>query len=94
MAKQISQETFDAAMKENIDEFEMEAEEALNDAVQQFEAQVSRLFTHNELKGQGYHWRFLCRARRACLSVQLLHQVCLCASDLEDPPSFSHLFVK
>ena len=41
MAKQISQETFDAAVKENIDEFEMEAEEALNDAVQQFEAQVS-----------------------------------------------------
>ena len=36
MAKQISQETFDAAVKENIDEFEMEAEEALNDAVQQF----------------------------------------------------------
>lgn len=41
MAKQISQETFDAVVKENIEEFEMDPEEALNDAVQQFEAQVS-----------------------------------------------------
>ena len=40
MAKQISQETFDAVVKENIEEFDMEAEEALNDAIQQFEAQV------------------------------------------------------
>lgn len=40
MAKQISQETFDAVVKENMSEFEMEAEEALNDAIQQFEAQV------------------------------------------------------
>ena len=40
MAKQISQETFDTVVKENIAEFEMEPEEALNDAVQQFEAQV------------------------------------------------------
>ena len=40
MAKQISQETFDAVVRENMEEFEMEAGEALNEAVQQFEAQV------------------------------------------------------
>ena len=40
MAKQISQETFDAVVRENIDQFEMPAEEAINDAVKQFEAQV------------------------------------------------------
>ena len=45
MAKQITQETFDAAVKENITEFEMEVEEAITDAVQQFEAQVP----HNPL---------------------------------------------
>ena len=41
MAKQISQETFDTAVKENIEDFEMTPQEALDDAVSQFEAQVS-----------------------------------------------------
>ena len=40
MAKQISQETFDAVVKENMEEFDMSAEEAIQDAVSQFEAQV------------------------------------------------------
>lgn len=35
----ISQDTFDSAVQENIDEFEMEPEEALADAIQQFETQ-------------------------------------------------------
>merc|ERR1719230_1177162 len=35
----ISQETFDAAVQENIDEFDMEPEEALADAISQFETQ-------------------------------------------------------
>ncbi|XP_036410639.1 armadillo repeat-containing protein 6 [Megalops cyprinoides] len=40
MAKRrITQETFDAVVKENIDEFEMEPDEALNEAIQQFESQ-------------------------------------------------------
>lgn len=40
MAKRrITQETFDAAIKENMEEFEMDAEEALKDAVEQFESQ-------------------------------------------------------
>ncbi|XP_019620441.1 PREDICTED: armadillo repeat-containing protein 6-like [Branchiostoma belcheri] len=39
MAKQISQETFDAVVKENMEEFEMEGEEAVQEAVQQFESQ-------------------------------------------------------
>ncbi|GLE02129.1 hypothetical protein PINS_up010967 [Pythium insidiosum] len=37
--KQISQETFDEVVKENMEEFEMTPEEALEDAVAQFESQ-------------------------------------------------------
>ncbi|KAJ8357730.1 hypothetical protein SKAU_G00205240 [Synaphobranchus kaupii] len=40
MAKRrITQDTFDAVVKENIDELEMDAAEALNDAVEQFQSQ-------------------------------------------------------
>ncbi|XP_005089754.1 armadillo repeat-containing protein 6 [Aplysia californica] len=39
MAKQISQKTFDDVVRENMREFEMEAEEAVQDAIQQFESQ-------------------------------------------------------
>lgn len=35
----ISQDTFDSAVQENIDEFDMEPEEALTDAISQFESQ-------------------------------------------------------
>ncbi|XP_071795017.1 armadillo repeat-containing protein 6-like [Asterias amurensis] len=38
-AKRITQDTFDAVVKENIEEFEMSPEEALNDAVEQFKSQ-------------------------------------------------------
>ncbi|NWV72092.1 ARMC6 protein, partial [Malurus elegans] len=38
-SKQIAQETFDDAVQENITEFEMEPEEAVREAVQQFESQ-------------------------------------------------------
>ncbi|NXO29211.1 ARMC6 protein, partial [Cisticola juncidis] len=38
-SRQIAQETFDEAVQENISEFEMEPEEAVREAVQQFEAQ-------------------------------------------------------
>ncbi|EDV26595.1 Armadillo repeat-containing protein 6 [Trichoplax sp. H2] len=37
--KRITQETFDAVVKENIDDFEMDAEEAVEDAIKQFESQ-------------------------------------------------------
>lgn len=37
--RRITQETFDAAVKENMEEFEMEPTEALNEAVEQFESQ-------------------------------------------------------
>ncbi|KAH9500857.1 Armadillo repeat-containing protein 6 [Bulinus truncatus] len=39
MAKQVTQKTFDDVVLENISEFEMEAEEAVQDAVKQFESQ-------------------------------------------------------
>lgn len=43
MAKRrITQETFDAVVRENMEEFEMEPDEALSEAVQQFESQGSR----------------------------------------------------
>lgn len=38
-SKQIAQETFDDAVQENITEFEMEPEEAVREAVLQFESQ-------------------------------------------------------
>ena len=40
MAKQVTQETFDDVVKENVQEFEMTVGDAMNDAVQQFESQV------------------------------------------------------
>lgn len=40
MAKRrITQETFDDAVRENMEEFEMDPEEALREAVEQFESQ-------------------------------------------------------
>ena len=38
-SKRITQETFDAAVRENIEEFEMGPEEAVKEAVKQFESQ-------------------------------------------------------
>ena len=40
MAKQVTQETFDGVVRENMQEFEMTADEAVDDAVKQFESQV------------------------------------------------------
>lgn len=37
--RRITQETFDAVVRENIEEFEMDPDEALNEAIQQFESQ-------------------------------------------------------
>lgn len=37
--RRVTQETFDAAVRENMEEFEMDPEEALRDAVEQFESQ-------------------------------------------------------
>lgn len=45
MVKVITQETFDAVVKENVEEFEMELEEARKDAIKQFVAQVFSLLT-------------------------------------------------
>lgn len=46
MAKRrITQETFDAAVRENMEEFEMAADEALKEAVEQFESQGNRRIT-------------------------------------------------
>ncbi|KAJ8304981.1 hypothetical protein KUTeg_018564 [Tegillarca granosa] len=39
MAKQITQQTFDDVVRENMTEFDMEVQEAIDDAVQQFESQ-------------------------------------------------------
>nr|XP_033810182.1 armadillo repeat-containing protein 6 isoform X1 [Geotrypetes seraphini]XP_033810183.1 armadillo repeat-containing protein 6 isoform X1 [Geotrypetes seraphini] len=39
VSRQITQDTFDAVVRENITEFEMDPEEALSEAVQQFESQ-------------------------------------------------------
>lgn len=38
-SKRITQETFDAVVHENIEEFQMQPEEAIKEAVEQFESQ-------------------------------------------------------
>lgn len=40
MSKIITQETYNQVVQENIDEFSMSQEEAIEDAVKQFEVQV------------------------------------------------------
>lgn len=40
MVRVITQDTYDEVVRENIEEFSMSPEEALNDATSQFEAQV------------------------------------------------------
>ena len=41
MAKEVSQGMFDDIVNENMQEFEMTAEDAISDAIQQLECQVS-----------------------------------------------------
>ena len=43
MVRVISQETFDGAVAENMDEFGMDREEAIKEAKEQFESQVRQL---------------------------------------------------
>ena len=47
MDKMITQQTFDDVVRENMTEFDMSAEEALTDAVEQFESQVKGLLIIN-----------------------------------------------
>lgn len=44
MVKVISQETFDAVVKENVEEFGLENDEAVKEAIAQFESQVFSVF--------------------------------------------------
>ncbi len=39
--KRISQETFDAAVKENVDDFGLSIEDAIKDSIKEFELQVT-----------------------------------------------------
>ena len=41
MVRVISQETYDEAVKQNIEEFSMSAKEAIEETVKEFEAQVN-----------------------------------------------------
>ncbi len=53
MAKRmIAQETFDAVVRENLEEFDMEDSEALKEAIEQFESQgelLKKIFMKNPL---------------------------------------------
>ena len=46
--RRITQETFDAVVKENMDDFEMDPDDALKDAVEQFDSQ-GNVLTSNSL---------------------------------------------
>lgn len=52
MAKVITQQTFDDVVRENMAEFEMSAEEAVNDAKEQFQSQVRKGHRSNKVTGQ------------------------------------------
>ena len=43
----ISQETFDEIVKENMDEFGLEKEEAIKEAIKEFESQVNNLYFYS-----------------------------------------------
>ena len=53
MERRISQETFDAAVKENMDEFDMTKAEAIADALQQFRGQSVDLTNIDISGGEG-----------------------------------------
>ena len=68
MAKQVTQDTFDDVVKENVQEFEMSVEEAINDAVQQFESQVGIIITLDQTSltlSQTTNFRFF-QTERVC----------------------------
>ena len=48
----ITQQTFDDVVRENMTEFEMSAEEAVNDAKEQFQSQVRKGHRSNKVTGQ------------------------------------------
>lgn len=50
-SKRITQETFDTAVRENIEEFEMGTEEAIREAVEQFESQGMAVASVLALRG-------------------------------------------
>ena len=49
MVRVITQETFDNVVKENMEEFDMGKEEAINEAKEQFETQVQKWKEINNL---------------------------------------------
>lgn len=52
MTLQITQETFDNTVRENVDEFEMSLEEAIKETIEQFKTQVNYFFTLSNTKCQ------------------------------------------
>jgi len=58
MVKVITQETFDAVVKENIEEFGLDVEEATKDAIDQFKAQgvsLSNIVTDSHKNDNASH---------------------------------------
>ena len=53
--KVISQSTFDSVVQENVVDFEMEKEEALEDAIEQFTKQVSTCLVRCQLIVSQFH---------------------------------------
>lgn len=49
MVRVITQDTYDEVVKENMEEFDMSAEEAIKEAIAQFEAQVFSKFIYDKI---------------------------------------------
>lgn len=61
MARVVSQETFDQVVRENVDDLDMDLEEAAEDAIQQFKAQVRRQLSDRQPNTSGFrNQEFLC----------------------------------
>lgn len=75
----ISQKTFDEAVKENMEDLEMEPEEALQDAIEQFASQVAhaRILPASSMRWLGVHAGSA--PHRAPAGVGVCRLPCACA---------------
>lgn len=72
MVRVITQETFDAVVKENMEEFDMDREEAVKEAKEQFETQVHISLWRGEKKSETHPLVF-------CVSV-FVFRASICAT--------------
>ena len=71
MVRVISQETFDAVVKENVEDLDMSPEDAVKEAKEQFEAQV----------WQAFKWKRIAFINELCFR-ELIYPTLLCRLEI------------